>query len=274
MLAPEFTRAGLVDALRKRHHYATTGSRVGLRTRVTFPEPARRFANDPNLGATTSEIATTAMMGDIVSTDAAEVTFEINVVGTSPIERIEIWNALERIETFRPFATVGNRLRVIWEGAEYRGRGRESNWDGQAELTGNTWSNVTPINRYNIDKVLEMKNPRTVEWTATTTGGFGGFEARLADATAGTLTIATKHVNTTVDLAKIGAEDTVFEAGGLRRRMRLFRLPEDNPHRQVTLQRTIPLADDRDNALYVRITFEDGHIAWSSPMYIFHHKNF
>jgi PhoPQ-activated pathogenicity-related protein len=60
----------------------------------------------------------------------------------------------------------------------------------------------------------------------------------------------------------------------LRRRMRLFRLPEDNPHRQVTLQRTIPLADDRDNALYVRITFEDGHIAWSSPMYIFHHKNF
>ena len=29
------------------------------------------------------------------------------------------------------------------------------------------------------------------------------------------------------------------------------------------------LGDDKDNALYVRITHEDGHFVWSSPIYIF-----
>jgi hypothetical protein len=37
----------------------------------------------------------------------------------------------------------------------------------------------------------------------------------------------------------------------------------------VRIEREIPLVDDRDNALYVRVTFEDGHYAWSSPIYLF-----
>ena len=49
----------------------------------------------------------------------------------------------------------------------------------------------------------------------------------------------------------------------------MFRLPDENPHWRVTLERRIPLADDRDNALYVCLTQEDGHLVWSSPIYIF-----
>jgi hypothetical protein len=64
-------------------------------------------------------------------------------------------------------------------------------------------------------------------------------------------------------------DDLVFEAGGIRRRMRLFRLPDDNPHRQLRLSRRIPLKTAGDNALYVCITQEDGHLAWSSPIYVF-----
>src|SRR3954469_14856842 len=50
LLARELTRPELADALRKRHHYATTGCRMLLDTRATFESEAELFADDPNLG--------------------------------------------------------------------------------------------------------------------------------------------------------------------------------------------------------------------------------
>ena len=59
------------------------------------------------------------------------------------------------------------------------------------------------------------------------------------------------------------------QAGGIGRRIRLFRLPDENPIQSMTLSREIALRADRDNALYVKIVQEDGHQIWSSPIYIF-----
>ena len=70
-------------------------------------------------------------------------------------------------------------------------------------------------------------------------------------------------------MADIGFEDTVFEAGGIERRIRLFRLPDNNSHRTLAFEREIALRDDLDNALYVTLIQEDGHVAWSSPIYVF-----
>jgi hypothetical protein len=76
-------------------------------------------------------------------------------------------------------------------------------------------------------------------------------------------------VSEEIAIKDIGMEEVIFANGGIDRRIRIFRLPDDNPHRSVTVERRIKLSDDKDNALYVRITFEDGHFAWSSPVYIF-----
>ena len=65
----------------------------------------------------------------------------------------------------------------------------------------------------------------------------------------------------------IGNRD-LFEAGGLGRRIRVFRLPDENTHRSVEIERRISLVDDRDNAIYVRIIQQDGHVIWSSPVYV------
>ena len=50
-LAPELTRKGLFEAMRSRHHYATTGCRMILDTRVVFDREAELFDQNPNLGA-------------------------------------------------------------------------------------------------------------------------------------------------------------------------------------------------------------------------------
>ena len=270
VLAPAFTRAGIMQGLRKRHHYGTTGSRVILDTRVDFSEPAELFDDDPRLGDVGSEPVKQAMMGDILQTTEQNVKFSVDVHSAAPIERIDIRNGLETLEVFRPYseADLGRRIRVIWEGSEYRGRGRETIWDGHAELTGNEFESVTAINRYNIDRRFEQTDPGRVDWSALTTGGFGGFEAVLRDPASGKLVIDTELIQQEINVSDIGHEELIFENGGIERRIRIFRLPDENPHCAVRIERNIELVDDRDNALYVRITHEDGHYTWSSPIYL------
>ncbi len=271
VLAPAFTRAGIMQGLKQRHHYGTTGSRVILNTQVHFDSPAELFSDDPNLGDVSSTMVTQAMMGDILRCDEKEVEFTIDIHAPSPIERIDIRNGLETLEVFRPYreSDLGKRIRVLWEGSEYRGRGRETIWDGYAELTDNQIKKVTPINRYNLDKRFQQSAANRLDWEALTTGGFGGFDAVLEDAKTGSLKIVTDLVKEEISIVDIGRDELIFANGGIDRRIRVFRLPDENPHYSVKLSRRIKLVDDGDNALYVRITTEDGHFTWSSPVYIF-----
>lgn len=270
VLAPDLTRAGIMEGLRRRHHYGTTGNRVILSTHVLFDQTAELILESPN-GKEQAIPCDKAMMGDIVRSDQEEVTFAINLHSPSPIERIDIRNGLETLEVYRPYdeQSLGRRIRILWEGSEYRGRGRETIWDGFAQLTNNEFESLTPINRYNLDKKFDQTEKGRVEWTALTTGGFGGFEAVLNSPYAGSLEINTHLVKETVSIEDIGRDELVFANGGIDRRIRIFRLPDVNPHLRKTLKRRIQLVDDRDNALYVRITHEDGHFTWSSPVYIY-----
>ena len=270
-LAPEFTRAGVMDAMKKRHHYGTTGNRVVLDTRVRFDNPAEHFSDDPNLGDVTSEMTDEAMMGDILKSSDDEITFTVDVHASAPIERIDIRNGAETVEVFRPYneADLGTRVRVLWEGSEYRGRGRETIWDGHAEFLGNSFARVEPINRFNQDKIFNPVDGRRLEWTAITTGGFGGFDAWLQDEEEGSIDIKTDLVSEEIKVSDIGRDELIFANGGIDRRIRIFRLPNENRHRAVKLERRLKLNAGRDNAYYVRITQEDGHFIWSSPVYVF-----
>lgn len=271
LLARELTRDGLFEALRKRHHYATTGCRAHLDVRVRFDAPAELFADDPAMGGRVVGRTGEARMGDILRTSADEVTLEIDLATQAPIERIEIRNRMQVLETWRPYthAQLGRRMRIIWEGSEYRGRGRQSVWDGTATLTGNVFTRFAPINLWNIDRPLRQASPQQLVWSALTTGGFGGADVTLEQAQVGTLAIDTPLVKTQVPLDAIGLEDHVLETGGgIQRRMRLFRLPEANETRTARLTRRIPRLAAGEDALYVCVTLEDGHRIWSSPTYL------
>jgi hypothetical protein len=259
-----------MQALGKRHHYGTTGCRMVLDTRVSLDTPGYRYHEDPLLGPTDHDRVREAMMGDIVGTTAEQVRFTVDAWASSPIERIDIRNGMDTLETWRPYSPgeLGTRIRVIWEGSEYRGRGRETIWDGHAELHDNRFLRVSPINRYNLDKRFDLVAEDRLEWAALTTGGFGGFDAWLDHASEGSLVIDTALVKTRIPIADIGREDLVFENGGIERRIRVFRMPDENTVDRVVLRRDLPLRTDRDNPLYVRIIQEDGHIIWSSPIYL------
>jgi hypothetical protein len=267
---PELTREAVFECLRQRHHYGTTGARIYVDVRATFDLPAQLYDEDPQLGRTQSYPVPEALMGDIVLNHDAEVDLRIEIVGTAPIERVEIRNGLDMLETVRPYqeSDLGSRIRVLWEGAEYRGRGRQTLWDGTAQIIDNQVRAVRSINFFNPDAKLLQEDGNRLSWRALTTGNFGGFDAWLDDPQDGILTVETDLIQCEMPVADIGYEDTVFAAGGLGRQLRIFRLPDDNPQRQLTVERRITLRPDGDNPIYLCLTQEDGHRAWSSPIWI------
>ncbi|MEZ5660377.1 MAG: DUF3604 domain-containing protein [Burkholderiaceae bacterium] len=271
-LAPELTRDGLFDSLRRRHHYGTTGCRLHLDVRVAFDAPAQCYDEDPAIYPDTGRrMVDQAMMGDIVHYDGERCRLSLEVAAGAPIERIEVRNGTDVIRTLRPYGEgeLGSRIRVVWSGAEYRGRGRQSDWRGRAHFRGARIRRMARINAWNLERRLEQSSADTIEWDAITTGNFGGFDVWLDEQPGAMLDLACNHGALQEALASIGLEDRVLEAGGLARRLKVFRLPEDHGVREMRASVDIPLAAGQDNPLWVSVITEDGFQAWSSPVFVF-----
>ena len=271
-LTDDLSRDGIFECLRRRHHYGTTGCRMHMDVSAHFERPATLFERDPNVFPDTQRWPVNeAMMGDIVQTTADSVELRLNVIAHAPIERVEIRNATDVIETVHPYQEkdLGHRIRVLWSGAEYRGRGRQSTWIGRARFKGCSIKRIAKINAWNHERLLEQQSSDTVEWNAITTGNFGGFDAWLDESDNAVLDLSSNHGGINKSLNAIGLEDTVLDAGGLERKIRVFRLPEDNPNRELQHNIHIPLKRDGDNPLWICVTTEDGFQAWSSPIFVF-----
>ncbi|MEO3427374.1 hypothetical protein AAFN88_00855 [Pelagibius sp. CAU 1746] len=274
-LTEELSRAAILDCLRKRHHYATTGGHGGrlfIDVRASLGGEGTLYHDDPRLGPSEGRPAREAIMGDIVHLPEGEVELRVDIAAAAPIERVDLFNGLEHLETLRPYGAqdLGDRIRVVWEGAEYRGRFRQVIWDGRAHLSGNSIAAARPINFFNRDKTLDQISETELAWRALTTGNIGGFDLWVADPYGGTLKIETPLVKCGLPLEEIGLEDEVFdESGVLPRTLKVFRLPGENPHRRMAFTRRIELRTQGDNPIYIRVTQEDGTLAWTSPIYLY-----
>ncbi len=271
-LADELSRDGIFEAQRRRHHYGTTGARLFLTASVDLPEGSVVFERDPEVfDDAKSTAASHAIMGDIVKVAEKHVDFNIEVIGSAPIERIEVRNGLDVMEIFRPYENIdlGTRIRVVYEGAEYRGRGRAVLWQGSASVIGNTIERAHQFNNWNQDRGLSLEDKSTLTWSAVTTGNFGGFDIWLENKTSGSLKIETSQVNAEINIADIGLEPTLYSAGGIGKALKIYRLPDTMTTTHVHKSKNVKLNETGDTKLYVCITQEDGHQAWSSPIYLF-----
>ena len=270
-LLPSLDRDALFEGFRRRHHYATTGARLYLNTWVDLASAGTLYHRNPDLGNVTREPCQQAIMGDIVQVADDAITFHVDVLGAAPIERIELRDGLETVETVRPYGQgdLGNRIRIICEGAEYRGRGRLVHWDGTVEVEGATIQRLRPINFWNIERQPELQADNRMLWHCVTTGGYSAIDIWLDSATDGVLHIKTNVVVCDIPLQDIGLEDIRYDCGGLYKALRVFRLPDELTACSMVCDRTVTLRHDGDTRLFVRVTQEDGHQAWSSPIYLF-----
>jgi hypothetical protein len=268
---PELTRDALFEALRRRRHYGTTGTRIFLDLRGTFDAPVTGFSEDPRLTRANEFAVSEAFMGDIIRPGSVPMHFAAEVIGTAPIERLEVLHGANVVQTARPFAAsdLGLRVRVTWQGAEYRGRGRETMWQGQLTLKSNHIARFAPVNFLNPErKVVETNPGTTLGWTSVTTGNLAGIDLWLEEARRGTLKLETNVVSGEVDLATLADGTVAFDGGGLGRRISVYRLPEQDWSRRLALEHVVTFSGGDDLPVYVRVTQSDGHQAWSSPLYL------
>ncbi len=269
-LVGDLTRDALFGAMRARHHYGTTGCRLHLAVQAALPPGALVFTDDPGLPGSQGRPSRVAVMGDIVTGVSGEVALSVEVAAATPIHAIEIRRGAEVVETIRPAEGLptGRRYLAVWQGAEYRGRFRQTAWDGSLRVEGNAIEAVAPVNFFNPDEQPRLADPHTVSWRSITTGNFAGVAFTLAERNWGRARVETANGTLDCVLADLGDAPLALDCGKIERKLSIARMPDANPHRSIALTRSIALRPGSDNPIYVAVTLEDGHRAWSSPIYL------
>lgn len=268
---PELTRDALFAALRRRHHYGTTGTRIYIDLAGKFETPVVHLSDDPQIGPADETPTREVRMGDIVRPRSVPMRLVAEVIGTAPIERVDVMYGTRVAETIRPYAAaeLGRRVRVLWQGAEYRGRGRETVWQGKLSVSGNRIERFAAVNFLNPERQVKEEKPGGVlTWTSVTTGNLAGVDLWLDESSGGKLTIDTNIVSGEVDLAALNDQTIVFDGGGLGRQLSARRFPEMDWTRRVMVDHTVTFAGGADLPVYLRVTQADGHQAWTSPIYL------
>jgi hypothetical protein len=253
VLAERLDRDSVFQALKARHLYATTGNRPLVDVMLE--------AGDGRW----------AMMGDIIAAGAEPPRLHVRVVGTAPIEHIEVRNGLASRATYRPYAEddLGSRVKIVWSGAEVRGRNRRVAWDGHLIVGGNSILSAEPVNFWNPDRQPQIVADNRIEWRSVTTGGIAGLILTLEDAVSGELEIETLQGRVTCAVADIGLEPTTWDCPeGLKKRLELYRLPDSSPPREISIVLPLEALNRGDNPIYIHVVQQDGHMAWTSPIYL------
>ncbi len=254
VLATKLDRDSIFDAIKARHCYATTGNRSLLKTHITMDNGQR------------------AMMGDIVSYKDGTAVLSVNTSGTAPIESIEIRNGPQTIGTFRPYdnndISHSKKIKIAWSGSELRGRARMVSWNGALDLIGNTISSARAINFWNRHNPLKLINNNRLEWKSITTGGVAGIIITLEEANTGQLEIETTQGHISIDVNSIGIKPKTYDYGGLCKKLEIYKLPDTKSATEVSFKLPLKSVNKGDNPIYIRVMQEDGHMAWSSPIYL------
>jgi len=252
VLAERLTRDSVFKAIKARHFYATTGHRPLLDVRIR------------------TEDGREAMMGDEISVGDGGATLFVRTVGTGPIDRVEVRNGTQTIDVRQPFGRdqLGKRIKVVWSGAEVRGRGRMATWDGSLSVRTNSIVDFTPVNFFNPEQQIERVGPGKLRWQSATAGGTAGMILQLKTPRVGRLTINTAQLAAECAIRDVGLGELVYEAGGLDKQLQLYRLPDRQSSNEFAFELPLPRLGEADNPIYVKAIQENGRAAWSSPIFV------
>lgn len=245
----ELTRDALWNAISSRHCYATSGDRIYI---------------DFRLGV--------HLMGSEVKVDSPP-TFAIKVVGTSPIERVELRRAANVVCSW-PEANEAElsteRFKVWWGGHSNKGRQKAAPWDGGIELVGpGEIRSPLGFGFHNPDHGLREMHGRGVSWHSTTYGNRHGIAFDVAGCTVDTrLLFATQMLKFDFQPTAIPPSGIWHDAGGVNRFVEVRRLPRTPlPHSvNIELRDTQILAGT--HPYYLRVLQTNGEMAWSSPIFV------
>lgn len=252
ILAERLERAAVVEAIRARRFYGTTGNRPVI-----------------DLAVIDQATGTEVPMGAVLKTKGA-VTVRVRLSATAPLEQLDLRNGRKLVRRVFPGrnAAGSHRIKIVWSGARVRGRDRMVSWDGGLRIKDNAIAAFTPINFWNPARQPELIGHEQMKWSSTTTGGMAGIILKLQSPDQGTLTVSTPRGDIECPVADLTRQPSTWKQGGVAMQLQLYRLPEHPPAHTYTWEVPVSKLNTGDNPLYLRVIQEDGHLAWTSPVYV------
>ena len=252
VFSEKLDREHIRQALKERHFYATTGNRPNIRVEAVMQD---------------GQIAS---MGDVINGGKKLARLDVSVSGTAPIEFIELRNGISVVRKWRPYGPkdLGRRVKVIWRGEEAKGRERKAIWNGWLAIEGNVIGELQTINFWNPEKPLKKVGDNQLVWESCTAGGIAGLILLLDGTDAGILRLRMPPCSLDVPLDGIGFEPKVWDYGGVGKAVEVSRLPEEPNPRDVNFSFDTFNLSPGTNPLYIHVMQEDGHRAWTSPIFV------
>jgi hypothetical protein len=220
-------------------------------------------------------------------------TIRVHVAGTAPIERIEVFNGLERIHSHspRPPDPSSHRVKVQWGGASRRYSYSGVIWDGELRAPAHAVRlvDVIPFDTP-VERITEVST-QGFTWHTVTCGDVDGVTIDVLDDDAEITVVAqcvlvaghvelgdrnhmctaggqVERVRLTFRLREVRDHPLSVALGPVDRRLEVYTVPEQPGPRSVQSSHRDEEVHHGVNAYYVKVIQTDGEMAWSSPVYV------
>jgi hypothetical protein len=249
VMMPENSRASLWEALKARRCYATTGERI----LISFAHDGRSY-------------------GESV-TAARSPRFIVDVAGTAPLRAIELFRGTAQVASaeLRPRDPIpSNTLRLSWSGLTLPGTWDRARmlWHGRLDVTNarilsaTGWAFDTP------DEGIVAQTDHRLTWRSVTAGDWDGVEVTLDDVDAALLDFAAGPMTLRIRVADLAQRIFDVSDENPARRVRIERLPRGNTAPDWCGELIDEAPPQGEHAYWLRITQDDGAMAWTSPVFV------
>ena len=90
----------------------------------------------------------------------------------------------------------------------------------------------------------------------------------LEDPRAGWIHMKTAQRAIRLAITSAGLEPRTWDCGGLSKKIEIYRLPDQAPAHEFSFELPLTGIAPGDNPIYICAIQEDGHMAWTSPVYL------
>lgn len=251
----ELTRESIWEALMSRRCYATTFTRMVMDVKI-----GEHFMGE-----------------EIECGEIPEI--NINVMSNSPIENVKVYNWNDIIEENTLLKKNEKKIRVSWKGVRARNRKRAAKWDGKLHVKDGKFISAKEYAFDRADQGITLFKDNTIEWISSTSGDVDGIVVEIDSKKDSKLLFASQLYSFEIDVKDISDKPTIFDAGGENLQVEVvFANEEENDVEKhiESCKASLIVKDinikDGLNAYWVRALQADGHIAWSSPIYVNYRK--
>lgn len=245
------TKGDIWNAIHSRKCYATTFNRMIVNT---------------NIGECT-------MGDDSDACDASDMTVSIH--SNSPVDTIELYNWEEKIGHVNLRKKSPNKIRIAWSGVRVRTRKKSSKWDGTITVVNGRIINAEEYAFDRRDQGIKEQTDTFIRWTSNTSGDYDGLILDMEFDNTTEIIFETACKSIIFKPCEVNDNIITYPAGGENLKVEISLANEPcNSINEFLEACNVEYSFNNlkkntvdGNAFWARVLQEDGHMAWTSPIF-------